>query len=194
MRQQSSRCLLLNADFTPLSIIHWKKAVIWHMKYEDNPHYGIDIIDFYKNDHINGINNKKYPIPAVARTKRFFRQNNQTLIFSRKNIFLRDNYTCQYCGKQFEAQNLTYDHVIPKSIWDNMQMSPTCWTNIVTACASCNRKKGNKTPKQANMPLINIPVKPTKSQKYLPISYHLSKIKTNMPDEWQVYLPEFYYA
>lgn len=194
MRQQSSRCLLLNADFTPLSIIHWKKAVIWHMKYEDNPNYGIDIIDFYKNDHINGINNKKYPIPAVARTKRFFRQNNQTLIFSRKNIFLRDNYTCQYCGKQFEAQNLTYDHVIPKSIWDNMQMSPTCWTNIVTACASCNRKKGNKTPKQANMPLINIPVKPTKSQKYLPISYHLSKIKTNMPDEWQVYLPEFYYA
>ena len=73
-------------------------------------------------------------------------------------------------------------------------MSPTCWTNIVTACASCNRKKGNKTPKQANMPLINIPVKPTKSQKYLPISYHLSKIKTNMPEEWQVYLPEFYYA
>jgi len=194
MRQQNSKCLLLNADFTPLSIIHWKKAVVWHMKYEDNPRYGIDIIDFFKNDHINGVNNKKYPIPAVARTKRFFRQTNQTLIFSRKNIFLRDNYTCQYCGNQYEAGYLTYDHVIPKSVWSHSQASPTCWTNIVTACVPCNRKKGNKTPKQANMPLINIPIKPTKSQKYLPISHHLHKIKTDIPKEWKTYLPEAYYA
>ena len=95
MKAKNSRCLLLNADFIPLSIIHWKKAVIWHMKYEDNLDYGIDIIDFYKNDHINGVNNKKYPIPAVARTKKYFKAQKQSVVFSRKNVFIRDEYTCQ---------------------------------------------------------------------------------------------------
>jgi hypothetical protein len=194
MRPQNSRCLLLNADFTPLSIIGWKKAVMWHMRYESNTKYGIHIIDFYKNDYISGVNNKKYPIPAIAKTKRFFRQTHQTLIFSRKNIFLRDNYMCQYCGQQYDINNLTYDHVVPKSIWDNDSLSPTCWTNIVTACVQCNRKKGNKTPKQANMPLLNMPIKPTKSQKYLPVSHHLHKMKIDMPEEWKIYLPESYYA
>jgi len=192
MRPNHSRCLLLNADFTPLSIIEWKKAVIWHIKYEDNPKYGIDIIDFYKNDYINGINNRKYPIPAVARTKRFFRQHKQNLIFSRKNIFVRDDYTCQYCGTKFEPNNLTYDHVIPKSTWNDPNSTPTCWTNIVTACVACNRKKGNKTPKQANMPLINLPIKPVKSLKYLPISHHLHKIREHIPAEWKIYLPGSY--
>lgn len=194
MKRQNSRCLLLNADFTPLSIIHWKKAVMWHMKYESNNKYGIDIIDFYKNDFINGVNNKKYPIPAVARTKRFFRQTNQSLLFSRKNIFLRDDYTCQYCGKKHDIHLLTYDHVIPKSKWKNNNSSPTSWTNIVTACVECNRKKGNKTPKEAHMPLLNNPIKPSKSTRYLPISHHLHKMKVDIPLEWKIYLPESYYA
>jgi len=194
MRQQSSRCLLLNADFTPLSIIHWKKAIIWHMRYEHNPKYGIDIVDFYKDDYIQGVNNKKYPIPAVARTKRFWRQSSNSIVFSRKNIFLRDNYTCQYCGLVYEANNLTYDHVVPKSKWNNYSLSPTCWTNIVTACVQCNHKKGNKTPKQANMPLLNMPIKPNKNARYLPVSHHLHKIKEDIPQEWKVYIPESYYA
>lgn len=192
MKSQNSRCLLLNADYTPLSIIDWKKAVAWHMKYECNPKYGIDIIDFYKNDHINGVNNKKYPIPAITRTKRFFKINKQNIIFSRKNIFVRDDYTCQYCGLKLEHKELTYDHVIPKSIWSNEHLSPTCWTNIVTACTSCNRKKGNKTPKQANMPLLNLPTVPVKTGKYLPISHHLHRIKDSIPSEWKLYLPDSY--
>lgn len=192
MRTQHSRCLLLNADFTPLSIMDWTKAIIWSMKYADNPKYGIDIVDFYKNDHINGVNNKKYPIPAVAKTKRFFKFNKQTVTFSRKNIYIRDDHTCQYCNKRFEHFDLTYDHVIPKSQWRDYKTSPTCWTNIVTACVDCNRKKGNKTPKQANMPLKQLPIVPTKNAKYLPISHYLYKIKDNIPDEWQIYLPDSY--
>ena len=194
MKKKNSKCLLLNADFTPLSIIPWKRAVVWHMKYEHNTYYGINIIDFYKNDFIMGTNNKKYPIPAIARTKRFFKSHKQTLTFSRKNIFLRDNYMCQYCGTQFDINNLTYDHVIPKSKWTDDNMSPTCWTNIVTACVQCNRKKGDKTPKQANMPLINIPITPIKTQKYLPVSHHLRKINIEIPEEWKFYLPKSYYA
>jgi hypothetical protein len=70
--------------------------------------------------------------------------------------------------------------------------SPTNWTNIVTACTQCNRKKGNKTPKQANMPLVKLPIKPNKNIKFLPVAEHLLKIKSNIPDEWKVYLPDSY--
>lgn len=192
MKTKNSRCLLLNADFTPLSIMDWQKAVIWHMKYEHNPKYGIDIIDFYKDDFISGVNNKKYPIPAVAKTKRYFKITKQQVTFSRKNIFIRDNYTCQYCNKSFPYAELTYDHVVPKSVWNDNHGSPTCWTNIVTACRPCNRKKGNKTPKQANMTLLVLPSVPHKCPKYLPVSQFLSKIRTEIPQEWSLYLPESY--
>ena len=168
MKTKNTKCLLLNADFSPLSIIDWHKAIVWFIRYEHNTKYGIDIIDFYKDDHIVGVN-KNYPIPAVARTKRYFKISKQNVNFSRKNIFIRDNFTCQYCNKIFSYQELTYDHVIPKSLWDHNQGSPTCWTNIVTACIKCNRIKGNRTPKQANMPLQNLPVIPNKNPKYLQI-------------------------
>lgn len=185
-------CLVLNSDYSPLSIISWKRAIVWSIKYENNPKYGIEIIDFYKDDYILGVN-KKYPIPAVAKTKRFFRINNQQIAFSRKNIYIRDNYTCQYCLKPYENKYLTYDHVIPKSKWNTNHGSPTIWTNIVTACINCNRIKGNRTPQQANMPLKNLPKQPSKNSRYLPISVLLNKIKQNLPDEWKFYLPESYY-
>lgn len=191
MKPQSSKCLLLNADYTPLSIISWQKAVTWMVKYENNSKYSIEMIDFYKDDSISGVNNKKYPIPAVAKTKRFFYVKNSNVIFSRKNIFLRDEYTCQYCNQVFDNQYLTYDHVIPKSKWDYSAGSPTTWTNIVTACIKCNLKKGNKTPKQANMLLINMPFKPSKIHKYLPVSHILRKLN-KLPEEWAIYLPLSY--
>lgn len=192
MKSSNSKCLLLNADYTALSIISWKKAITWHIKYEHNTKYGIDIIDFYKDDYISGSNNKKYPIPCVARTKKFFHLKESEIVFSRKNIFLRDHYTCQYCDNIFENDKLTYDHVIPKSKWNYNDGSPTIWTNIVTACVACNRKKGNRTPKQANMPLKTFPIRPSKTVRYLPIAHHLRKIKDNIPDEWKIYLPKSY--
>lgn len=191
METNHRKCLVLNADYNPLSIIEWEKALTWHIKYINNPKYGIEILDFYKNDYISGVNNKKYPIPCIAKTKRFFKINNQSVNFSRKNIYIRDNYTCQYCNQQYENNLLTYDHVIPKSKWSS-ESSPTSWTNIVTACVYCNRKKGNRTPKQANMPLTKLPIKPNKNIKYLPISTHLLKIKHQIPEEWIVYLPDSY--
>lgn len=192
MKSQNSKCLVLNADYTPLGIISWKKALIWSVKYDNDHKWSIQIIDFYKNDHIVGTNQKKYPIPAVAKTERYFRINNHSIKFSRKNLFIRDNYCCQYCGLQKDIAQLTYDHVIPKSLWNHNIGSPTSWTNIVTACADCNRKKRNRTPKQANMPLKTLPVVPQKSTKYLPVAHHLSKIRSDIPEEWMLYLPESY--
>jgi 5-methylcytosine-specific restriction endonuclease McrA len=192
MQPQNSRCLILNADYTPLGIISWKRALVWSYRHDENSHVGVEIIDFYKNDYICGANNKKIPIPAVVKTAKYFRLNHQNVNFSRKNLFIRDNYSCQYCGCEKEANQLTYDHVIPKSVWKNKIGSPTCWTNIVTACVECNRRKGNRTPKEANMPLRNLPIVPNKSAKYLPVRGLLLKIRSDIPDEWTVYLPESY--
>jgi 5-methylcytosine-specific restriction endonuclease McrA len=192
MKPQNSRCLILNADYTPLGIISWKRALVWSFRHDENSHVGVEIIDFYKDDYICGTNNKKIPIPAVVKTAKYFRLNHQSVNFSRKNLFIRDNYSCQYCGCEKEINQLTYDHVIPKSIWNKNIGSPTCWTNIVTACVECNRRKGNRTPKEANMPLKNLPIVPNKSSKYLPVRGLLLKIRSDIPAEWTVYLPESY--
>lgn len=189
MDQKHTRCLLVNADYSPLGIISWKRAMVWSMRYEANDKYGIEIIDFYKNDHIVCVD-KKLPIPAVAKTRRFFKINSQPVTFSRKNIFVRDDHSCQYCGQRFDSAQLTYDHVVPKSKWLDQNHSPTNWTNIVTACVSCNRKKGNRTPKEANMPLINRPVVPNKNLRYLPILHSLHRIRQEIPEEWVLYLPQ----
>jgi hypothetical protein len=191
MENHHKKCLLLNADYTPLSVIEWHKALIWSMRYTNNPKCGIEIIDFFKNDFIIGVN-KKYPVPAVAKTKRFFKLNNTSVKFSRKNIYIRDNYTCQYCNQIFDTSYLTYDHVVPKSKWDR-NYSPTNWTNIVTACVNCNRKKKNRTPAQANMKLQNLPIKPNKILKFLPIVTYLNTIRSDIPQEWSVYLPQSYF-
>lgn len=184
MLRKHKQCLLLNADFSPLVVINWKKAMTWIFKQSSN----IEVIDFYKNDYIKGIGEKKYPIPAVLRTNVYYKLSNHKVNFSRKNIFIRDNFSCQYCGLNIAQAQLTYDHVIPKSLWDHKNGTPTNWTNIVTACVTCNNKKGNRTPEQAKMPLLNQPYVPKKHRKYLPITSFLSKIKDTVPEEWLVYL------
>lgn len=187
MKEQNSRCLVLNADYTPIGIISWKKAISWSVQYCASK-MSIEIIDFYKDDFIFGTNNKKYQIPAVVKTKKYFRLNNQKVNFSRKNLFIRDNYTCQYCHTKQDIRNLTYDHVVPKSVWDSTKYgSSTCWTNIVTACISCNRKKGNKTPQQANMQLKTSPFIPNKTYKFFCIN-NSTNIGQTIPEEWLIYL------
>ena len=181
-------CLILNADYSPIGIIDWQKAIAWSFKYTRRNNYGIEIIDYYTNDYIVGVN-KKYPIPAVAKTVKYFRLHKRyQIIFSRKNLFTRDNYTCQYCGNQFSHSSLTYDHVVPKSRFSDIKQATT-WTNIVTACSKCNRRKGNKTPKEANMKLINEPHKPVFSVKYLPWYQHMITIGDGKINEkWDQYV------
>lgn len=191
MKDQNSKCLVLNADYSPLGIISWKRAMIWSVQYDHRSPMSIEIVDFYKNDFIAGANGKQYQIPAVVKTNRYFKLHHQIVNFSRKNLFIRDNYTCQYCYLQKDINSLTYDHVIPKSVWDRKLGSPTCWTNIVTACVACNRKKANKTPQQANMKLQTIPCAPNKSYKFFYINeyiLHMSETTSNIPEEWQIYV------
>ena len=93
--------------------------------------------------------------PSVIVLHTYVRKAPLFLNCTRKNVFWRDKNICQYCGKYFEYKDLTMDHVIPKSCG-----GPKSWNNIVTACHGCNSKKGNKTPEEAKMPLVNIPIPP----------------------------------
>ena len=75
--------------------------------------------------------------------------------FSRKLIEIRDKGKCQYCGKKLSKSEKTIDHVIPKS-----RGGENSWENVVLCCKKCNKKKGDKTPEEANMKLLNKPKKP----------------------------------
>lgn len=80
----------------------------------------------------------------------------KSVIFSRRNLFKRDRYTCQYCGKQPGPEELTIDHVLPKS-----KGGKSTWENCALACVACNKVKADRTPEQAAMKLRKLPKKPT---------------------------------
>jgi 5-methylcytosine-specific restriction endonuclease McrA len=181
-------CLILNADYMPLGIIDWQRA--YCLYYQNNT--SIDILSFYSDDYIVGTGNTNHQIPSIIRIKQYIKLHYKYVKFSRRNLFLRDNYTCQYCYKQYDTAKLTYDHVIPKSIWDRNKGNPTCWTNIVTACTHCNRLKANRTPSQARMTLKTNPYTPQRTTKYLPVAHLLCTIRQDLPAEWLTYLTDSY--
>ena len=182
---------MLNSDFSPICVIDWKKAIVWHLKYVDNFQYNIQIIESY-NDHILCADGNHIPVPAVARTTKFYRVHHSRfdLKLSRRNLFTRDNCRCQYCGNYLIRNQLTYDHVIPKSKFIQ-QKSATTWDNVVTACRKCNCKKGNKTPKESGMRLLNQPKCPKFSPKYLPWHDQVTNIVYESREIWNKYIERY---
>lgn len=181
-------CLVLNADYSPIGIIDWRKAMVWSFRYTNSNYSGIEIIEYYSDDYVVGASKSDHPIPAVVKTTKYFKIKGHSVNFSRKNLFIRDNYTCQYCGHKHPVNQLTYDHVIPKSKWPYPKQTATSWTNIVTACFRCNCKKGSRTPQQANMTLKTKPFIPNKSNKYLHVTHQILTIRKHIPEEWQLYV------
>lgn len=97
---------------------------------------------------------EQYTIPAVLRLRYYIQPKRYRRVrLSRENIFLRDEFICQYCAKEFSHRELTLDHVMPVS-----RGGPKSWKNLVAACHKCNHKKGNRTPKEASMPLLKKPI------------------------------------
>jgi len=94
-------------------------------------------------------------VPEVVSLLRFDRLPHSTVTFSRRNLFKRDHHVCQYCGVQFDSDQLTIDHVLPRS-----QGGVSSWDNCVLACLDCNRRKADRTPQQAGMRLRRKPVRP----------------------------------
>jgi len=100
--------------------------------------------------------NRRLRVPEVVSLTSYDRMPAATVSFSRRNIFKRDRYACQYCGVQPGSEDLTIDHVVPRS-----QGGVSNWENCVLACMQCNKRKANRTPEQANMRLRRTPVRPT---------------------------------
>ncbi|UUO05189.1 HNH endonuclease [Blastopirellula sp. J2-11] len=100
-------------------------------------------------------------VPEVVTLVNYDRVPRNTVTFSRRNVFKRDNYTCQYCGSRPGSESLTIDHVLPRA-----QGGESSWENCVLACVECNHSKANRTPLQARMPLHSIPVRPRWSPVY----------------------------
>jgi 5-methylcytosine-specific restriction endonuclease McrA len=162
--------LLLDNTFEPLKIIGWQRAIylIFTGKAE--------VVE-ESDKEINSAT-KSWKLPSVIRQFGKFKRKGEVQ-FSRINIYLRDSFTCQYCGERKQMRQLTYDHVLPMS-----QGGKTNWTNIVAACSPCNRYKDNRTPQQASMKLIKEPVKP----KWLPAQMVI-RMKS-VPEEWKGYIDE----
>jgi len=100
-----------------------------------------------------------------------------SVVFSRRNLYRRDRFTCQYCGERSRAGNLTVDHVLPRS-----RGGKTSWENCVAACIACNTRKDNKTPEEAGMALSTQPGKPSWAPWYA-----LSRCRSK-PDSWEAFM------
>jgi 5-methylcytosine-specific restriction endonuclease McrA len=94
-------------------------------------------------------------IPTVIRTLYYDGVAHEKVKLSRRNIYLRDNYTCSYCGKKFSTESLNIDHIIPKS-----RGGITEWGNLTCSCRKCNTKKNDRTPEEAGMRLLRKPYIP----------------------------------
>jgi len=94
-------------------------------------------------------------VPKIIRLLGYDRLPKQEVKLNRRNIFARDRNLCQYCGRKFSTQELSLDHINPRS-----QGGESSWTNLVCCCVKCNTRKGGRTPIQASMKLIRQPVKP----------------------------------
>jgi len=94
--------------------------------------------------------------PEVILLTKYDGQGERSVVYSRKNIFKRDRFTCMYCGIQPGPEELTIDHIIPRS-----KGGTGTWENSVLACIECNKKKADMTPEQAGMKLRKVPKKPT---------------------------------
>lgn len=94
-------------------------------------------------------------VPEVVTLTNYERVPNNAVAFSRRNVFKRDQFTCQYCGCRPGSEELTIDHVVPRS-----HGGTSSWTNCVLACVECNHRKADRTPEQAHMPLKKRPRRP----------------------------------
>ena len=99
--------------------------------------------------------NFSFCVPEVIVLSVFNGRFSKEVRFSRRNIFERDENTCQYCKKKYDRSELTLDHVVPRS-----RGGTSTWQNIVLACIRCNMKKGDRLPQEINMKLLRKPIKP----------------------------------
>lgn len=116
------------------------------------------------------------PLPTVIRLRSYVKIPYKEISLSRRNVLHRDSYTCQYCSDR--RHDLTIDHIIPRS-----RGGADTWDNVVAACLRCNVKKGDRTPREASMPLLTTPRRPVSH-----VSFEISKHSLSGQTSWDKYL------
>ena len=165
------KVLILNQTFEPLQVCGTRRAVVLLFtgkaeRVEDTPL-------------VIRSPSTAFLVPSVIRLQHFVRKPvAPTISFNKKNILKRDAYTCQYCGRN-GGERMTIDHIVPKSLGGR-----TIWENVVSACRTCNLKKGNRRPWEAGMRLLRKPARPH-SFSYLGILARTSPLY----EGWRKYLP-----
>ena len=163
-----SRVLVLNASYEPINVCTVRRAAVLVLKQR------AEILEHSAWAlHAESLT---MPRPVVIRLVTYVRipRDAHSRKITRRAIFARDGWACQYCGS--ERGNLTIDHVIPRS-----KGGSSSWDNIVTCCAPCNRRKGDRLPKQAGMHPRHAPRAPSAT-----LFVHVAM--TRIPDVWQPYL------
>jgi 5-methylcytosine-specific restriction endonuclease McrA len=162
--------LVLNSSYEPINVCAARRAVVLVLK-------GVAAAEEHSGWHIHSARHALV-IPSVIRLLEYRRIPHQARALSRKNILMRDRYTCQYCLSTFSAGELTLDHVVPRS-----RRGETTWENLVACCNPCNNLKGNRTPEEAGMRLARAP-RPFS----LHTSRHLMRLLGHSDDQWRKYL------
>ncbi len=154
--------LVLNASDAPLNLCSWKKAVklIYLSK---------ALVIESRAEKISD----NFPYPSIIRLSKYVSLPFKTVVLNRKNLMLRDNHTCQYCGKK---DQLTIDHVIPRS-----RGGKDTWQNMIVACHRCNHLKGHELLENTELKLLAKPTVPP-SALYLELTR-----QKNYPKNWMRY-------
>ncbi len=150
-----SSVLVLNATYEPLSIVSIRRAVVLLLKEK------AEVLEAAEN--ALRAQDIAIPVPLVIRMVYYVRIPHSTMLpLSRRTVMARDQYTCQYCGATPLRADLTIDHIMPRS-----RGGVTDWDNVVVACRSCNQKKGNRTPKEAQMQIM----RPAQRPRYVALAF-----------------------
>ena len=140
----NSRVLVLNASFEPINVCTARRAVVLVLK-------GVAHAEESSSTWLHSAR-FSMPTPSVIRLLEYIHIPFERKSLSRKNILLRDHNTCQYCGRAAPPQDLTLDHVVPRS-----RGGSSGWENLVACCRPCNNRKGDRTPDEARMRLLKRP-------------------------------------
>jgi 5-methylcytosine-specific restriction endonuclease McrA len=162
-----SSVLVLNQNYQPLNVCEVRRAVSLLGRGKAEP------LD--ETDRVLRSATLSFAIPSVIRLIYMVKRPLHQRKLSRKEVFIRDRYRCQYCKQQ--VRKLTLDHVIPRS-----KGGLHTWTNVVSACAACNHRKAGRTPNEARMQLMRQPQAPRPN----PYGFVLH---TKVQEAWRPFLP-----
>lgn len=179
------KSLLLNADFRPFKLIEWQKALVQTICDTKDSCYAVE---YYNEWVIFDSSGTEYQVPAVIALKKYVDAGSMRAAYTKKNVFIRDELTCQYCREKFPWEKLTVDHVIPRSRWAALGKKHgrvSCFENIVTACKNCNSLKADRTCQEAKMHPIN----PPKAVTCREIFTKGLRLQT-CPPEWEPYIKD----